>query len=287
MGLSGVLESCPETTTLDPHGARLIRTCQQYLVYHLIMAKATFCVNDIIPNSASILSKYLGGYKSRPWFYHDDGRETTYLDHEIDAPAEASQRLLSVAFSNMHHVEPHQGFSNALLTLINEISNLTDISGRREDAVEAAKQVRQLETQIENLTQIPLRPESLKSDGDYFADGHFSVDTDPPQHRLESIIATAEAHRLAALLFLDETCALHLPQVVPGCRAARSAHTQAILSLVESICEKEPVTAALPIWPVFIVGCATVTDEDRLRVLNILDQFQCRRIFGVGYPLSV
>lgn len=287
MGLAGVLESCPATAPLDPHGARLIRTCQQYLVYHLIMAKATFCVNDVIPNSSSILSKYLGDDRSPSHSYEEDSPRTAYLDLGAGHPAETSEHLLPGALRNMHHVEPHQGFSNALLALINEICNLTDVSARSANATEIAKQVRHLETRIENLIQIPLRPGSLGNDNDYFAYAPFSMNTDPPQHRLESIVATAEAHRLAALLFLDETCALHLPQIIPGCRAARSAHTEAILSLVESVCKKEPVTAALPIWPVFIVGCATVTDEDRLRVLNILDQFQCRRIFGVGYPLNV
>ncbi|KAL5338751.1 fungal-specific transcription factor domain-containing protein [Aspergillus crustosus] len=41
IGLSGILDACSEHPFTDSHTLRLIKTCRQYLVYHLIMAKAT------------------------------------------------------------------------------------------------------------------------------------------------------------------------------------------------------------------------------------------------------
>lgn len=277
MGLSAILDACPDQAWQHPDAARLIQTAQQYLVYHLIMAKATFCLDDSIPNAKNVLSRYLSG----------DGKssERGTADHGTSRP-DGGDNGVSHIFgppflggpSHLHYIEPHQGFSNALLLLVNQIC---DLAGEAE-STDIAKRARQLEARLESLTQL-LPKSALDGAARYLV--HMAGD-EIPSHRLESIVDTAEAHRLAALLFLDEICALHVPRVTPDCRSARSAHIERILSLVESICEREPVTAALPIWPVFIVGCAIVAEDDRRRVLDILDKFQLRRIFGVSSWLS-
>lgn len=59
MGLSAIIDVCPDLVWVNPDAATLIQTAQQYLVYHLVMAKATFCLNDVIPNSKQVLSEYL------------------------------------------------------------------------------------------------------------------------------------------------------------------------------------------------------------------------------------
>ena len=178
--------------------------------------------------------------------------------------------------SHIHYIEHHQGFSNALLLLVNEISDLAGKGGTND----IAKRVYQLEAQHEKLNQ--LLPKSALDESTSLP---IHMERKKiPSYRLQSTLDTAEAHRIAAFLFLDEMCALHLPGVAPDCRSSGSAHIEEILSLVESICNREPVTAALPIWiwPVFIVGCAVITEGDRLRILDILDKFQLRRIFGVS-----
>lgn len=100
--------------------------------------------------------------------------------------------------------------------------------------------------------------------------------------KLEFITMTADSNRLAALLFLDETCATHLPHIVPRCRKSRSVIIQKIFSYVKSICETGPITAALPIWPVFVAGCMASTDDDRLQVMEIFDKFLSEEKFGVS-----
>ena len=260
------------------------------------MAKATFQINDVIPNSMEILLRYIGQdyLSSKLWPGNDDPLDASHgSSSQLANPGHGYPAILS----NMDHIEPHQGFSNTLLVLINRICDLADApSDNGESPINLAERVRQLEIQLQTLTQLaPMaRPRGQQQQHQSSGSDFTNLDYQPEesqlsQHKLESITATAEAHRLAALVFLDETCALHLPHIVPDCRASRSAHTEEILRLVESVCSREPVTAALPIWPIFIVGCAMVDDEDRLRVLNILDQFQCRRIFGVSssFPFSL
>ena len=248
------------------------------------MAKATFQINDVIPNSMEILLRYIGQdhLSSKSWPSNDDPLDASSgSPSQLANPGHGHPAILS----NMDHIEPHQGFSNTLLVLINRICDLADASSEdSEDSVSLDERVRRLEIQLQTLTQLaPMaRPRGQQSSSGFTDPQYHAERSQLSQHKLESITATAEAHRLAALVFLAETCALHLPHIVPDCRASRSAHTEEILRLVESVCSREPVTAALPIWPIFIVGCATVIDEDRLRVLNILDQFQCRRIFGVS-----
>lgn len=236
------------------------------------MAKATFCLDDIMPNAKQILSKYLKGSGAPGTQRADVG--TLHLYGEDSGRTRISGTRLFGGPSHLHYIEPHQGFSNALLLLVNEIC---DFAGKG-DTTNIAKRVCELEAHLDKLIQ--LLPKSALDESASFL-VHMGDDK-IPSHRLQSILDTAEAHRIAALVFLDEICAIHLPRVTPKCRSSRLAHIEDILSLVESICDREPVTAALPIWPVFIVGCAIVAEEDRLRVLDILDKFQLRRIFGVS-----
>ena len=253
MGLSAILDVCPKAAYNNPLASKLVYACRQYLRYHLVMARATFRNNVALPNLKATLSKY--------------------LDPSTDTPTGISCNSKSI-----YQVESNQGFCNALLFLINDICDLADLQIAPDDDFtaetqeEVSKRVARIESDLQSLIQLPLDPsnqqESLEGGDDF-------------QQRLQSIISTAEANRLTALLFLDEVCTMHFPQVVPKTRASRSTYIGNILSLVEEICEKDHVTAALPIWPVFIAGCSA-GEEDRLRVLKIFNSFQCKRMFGVS-----
>lgn len=98
--------------------------------------------------------------------------------------------------THLHDIEPHQGLSNVLLLLVNEIS---DLAGKV-DTTDNAKRVRELEAQIEKLTQ-PLPKSALDGTTSYLI--HMTSDK-IPSHRLQSMLDTVEAHSLAALLGPDE-----------------------------------------------------------------------------------
>lgn len=98
--------------------------------------------------------------------------------------------------THLHDIEPHQGLSNVLLLLVNEIS---DLAGKV-DTTDIAKRVIELKAQLSKLIQL-LPKSALDGTTGYLI--HITSDK-IPSHRLQSILDTAEAHRLAALLGPDE-----------------------------------------------------------------------------------
>ncbi|CAH0056180.1 unnamed protein product [Clonostachys solani] len=290
MGISLLLDACPEDASEDPYAMKLIQFCRQYFVYHTVMAKATFSIDGFIPNSRSALSRYLG---------QTDIAATS----EVSSPEEHFSRLVLEPAGTNHEpeqgstqigagllakglhpdqIELHQGFSNTLLVLINSISDLVDVKKPSEGGTSNSETIRQLNTSLENLVQVP--PNEAGQNPIIEADKEGirkSPDADAsPGLRLETIKATAEANRLAALIFLDDTCSLHFPDIVPACRRHRHEYIQKIFSLVEVVCGSQPVTAALPIWPMFIAGCSITNEDDRVKFLSILERFQWERLFG-------
>ncbi|VUC24978.1 unnamed protein product [Clonostachys rosea] len=290
MGISLLLDACPEDASDDPYAMKLIQFCRQYFVYHTVMAKATFSIDGFIPNSRSALSKYLGQTSIA-----DTSQISTPEEHfsrlVLDpvgteqktqkGPAHMGPGLLSIGV-HPDQIELHQGFSNTLLFLINSISDLVDVKKPSEGGTSNSETIRQLNTALENLVQVPPNEadhnpiiEDEKEGTDKRPDPGISS-----TRKLETIRATAEANRLAALIFLDDTCSLHFPDIVPACRRHRYEYIQEIFSLVEVVCGSQPVTAALPIWPMFIAGCSITNEDDRVKFLSILERFQWERLFG-------
>ncbi|KAH7029535.1 fungal-specific transcription factor domain-containing protein [Microdochium trichocladiopsis] len=295
-GVAGILDARSDYDTRDGYASRLIQFCRQYLVYHLVMAKATFRIDKFISNSDRTLSKHL---LADSWPREVDTRcqsSSTNSDalsmdeenilmqlfsgYEVDALTDsvAAEDIIShddTAASD--YIECFQGFSNSLLLLINEICDLSNGSESREmDHV--ASIVERIRSNLESLIQLA----PGQSYDAYLAQannesfhGKGSLDS-----RLEVILATAEANRLAALLLLEDTCALRFPELKSPGTTSREEYIEKIISTVEMICDKEQVTAALPIWPIFIAGCSIVSEEGRLRVLSILEKFQVPRVFG-------
>lgn len=223
------------------------------------MARTTFSIEGIMPGWEEILERNVN--------IIGDSALSTHA-----AAVAGDDGPSAVSPSAGDYIDVCQGFSNRLLLLINDICNLP--GGSRQDAAAAVKRI---DTCLENLEQLP--PSSLQSD----PTGASPELEAARQRKLDVITATAEANMLSAFVFLDETCRIHWPGIVPECRASLQKHISRIFSLVEEICEKEPVTAALPIWPVFIAGCSLDKDEDRVRLLGILDKFKWQQLFGVSF----
>lgn len=268
-------------------------------MYHLIMAKSTLHVDDVIPSYKHILSRLLGS----PATTHKGCNNTNYAGVEV--PHNAASQTMSSSYGNgesttqlgfrlvgpsfndeLDKIDTHQGFSNRLLLIINDICDLRDAQNSDEsnhqdaDTEALERRVIEIQSKLDTLTQVP--PENIHQVLAAGMDCDARLEPEKLRLKLEFITMTADSNRLAALLFLDETCATHLPHIVPRCRKSRSVIIQKILSYVKNICETGPITAALPIWPVFVAGCMASTDDDRLQVMEIFDKFLSEEKFGVS-----
>ncbi|KAI1478817.1 fungal-specific transcription factor domain-containing protein [Daldinia eschscholtzii] len=296
VGIFGLLDVCLKQNIRSANHEAILQFGQQYLMYHLVMAKSTLHVDDVIPQYKSILSKLLGsseivskgrieaGSISKE---HDNAalQGITVSYENRDPTSQLGFRLVGPGFNDeLDRIDTHQGFSNRLLLIINDICDLRDASKSDEldyqhtDPQALEQRVVGIQSKLETLSQIP--PISNRPAWEVDMDHDARIESEEFERKLEMIELTAESNRLAALLFLDETCATHLPHIIPQCRKIRSVIIQDILTKVQKICETGPITAALPIWPVFVAGCMASTDDDRLQVMQIFDKFQSQKKFG-------
>ena len=82
------------------------------------------------------------------------------------------------------------------------------------------------------------------------------------------IIATAEFYRLAALLYLQHVCPFEDDLILK---------TQYLRQALDVLGKLEVATSP---WPLFVVSCEVRTDEDRIVILQTLDQMNARRHIG-------
>ncbi|KAI1466953.1 fungal-specific transcription factor domain-containing protein [Daldinia caldariorum] len=296
VGIFGLLDVCLKQDVRDANYEAILQFGQQYLMYHLVMAKSTLHVDDVIPQHKLILSKLLGSSEiiSKEQNeaecinegHRDVASHGALVGYENrDPTTQLGFRLVGPSFNDeLDKIDTHQGFSNRLLLIINDICDLRDASKSDEldrqhtDPQALEQRVIGIQSKLETLVQVPPMHHhpSWVTDMDHDA----LKESKELESKLEMIELTAESNRLAALLFLDETCATHLPHIIPQCRKARPSIIQDIFTTAQKICETGPITAALPIWPVFVAGCMASTDDDRLQVMQIFDKFQSGKKFG-------
>lgn len=245
------------------------------------MLKATFSSRDIVPNLESILRKNIAS-----WEIWDDIESHSSLD--TPASSRSSSKDNDLCFEtddmdlehilssySMQQIDTNQGFSNGLLLLINYICDLKSDSSdsKQGNESEISSKMKKIEHSLQTLKQIPPDMKCTNfEDMPLDAEVRFHKD-DIMRRRLESIVATAEANRLGALLFFEAQTAARSPLA--------SDRIKDIINLAEEVCEKDVVTASLPIWPIFLAGCFC-SEEYRFRVLSILHKFQRERTFGVS-----
>ncbi|KAJ5626863.1 hypothetical protein N7528_004290 [Penicillium herquei] len=164
-------------------------------------------------------------------------------------------------------IDTYMGFSHSLLLLINEVAELASTPNEA-SSVAKASNVYQLKKHIETIQQTP--PVEF-----------ISPDTE--------CAAIAEANRLGALLLLHEICSsksrqpdyYHLPSFNPD---EKDRYVEQILQLILSKKENMMRTAALPLWPLFLAGCCTRNEEDRVTVLQIFEEVESIRRYGNVAP---
>ncbi|CAK7227571.1 hypothetical protein SBRCBS47491_006615 [Sporothrix bragantina] len=281
--MATLLEACTsyvETGGLAGAAEDLVRFAWQYFAYHLVTAKTAFPVQKLITSPAKASSSSAGTA-----YAHGFAEVATAAPPSRPIPALHQQYLrLRPDPTKDAYVDAYQGFSNTLLFLIDEICELRNTHS---STVDVAAIVRQIEEALVSLRQLPPKPS-----GDYmefFVDGNESDGSSPASDRSGSsdggtrflvLESTAEAHRLGALLFLDETCALYWPSIVPRTRAVRGRLVDQIIDLSRAILAAEHVTAAFPVWAVFMAGCMARSggdgggDGQRQRILSIFARLE-------------
>ncbi|KAJ5737198.1 uncharacterized protein N7483_002323 [Penicillium malachiteum] len=164
-------------------------------------------------------------------------------------------------------IDTYMGFTHSLLLLINEVADLAGIPDDASSIVKAMD-VYQLKKRIETIDQKP--PIEF-----------ISPDTE--------CAAIAEANRLGALLLLHEICSSksgqpdysYLPSFNPD---EKDRYVEQILQLILSKKANMMRTAALPLWPLFLAGCCTRNEEERVTVLKIFEEVESIRRFGNVAP---
>lgn len=160
-------------------------------------------------------------------------------------------------------IDPYMGFSHSLLCLVSKTTELawTESESNNPNTTDVV----QLRDDLENLQQQV--PAELIDPG-------------------TECMAIAEANRLGALLLLHEICS---PR--PGPRGhklpvfdteEKGIYVDRILNLIMSKKVNMMRTAVLPLWPLFLAGCCSSTEEQRLLVLQLFEELDNIRRFGVS-----
>ena len=159
-------------------------------------------------------------------------------------------------------IDPYMGFSHSLLLLINRVA---DVAWAESDM--DAQTVYELKDSLETLHQTP-------PDGD--VDSYSST-------------SIAETNRLGAILLLYEICSSSnsispLPSFAPE---DKNTCVRQILDLIKTHKNSIMRTAVLPLWPLFLAGCCAPSDDERVVVLQLFNELEGIRRFGVCLSLYI
>ncbi|EXJ94142.1 hypothetical protein A1O1_02535 [Capronia coronata CBS 617.96] len=257
---------------VSPHSWNMQQFFVRYFDFHLVLAKTTFRVDEGDSN-ADLSHPIVGNTgsestSSRSELYH--GPDHTRQDHD-DAPnfsSSTSSLSLHMPLDSMDDIDPYMGFSNGLLLLINEITDIGPMASRTGDQARATIHARRLKTSLANLHQ--RLPES-------------AVSSDMVTRR-RAFVATAEAYRLGAIILLHEVLSRSYPAVSAPCHVITKPELddaiQSILQLIDTRLEDMIDTAALPLWPLFLAGCCVDLEEDRMTALRLFEVIEQRKRFG-------
>ena len=147
--------------------------------------------------------------------------------------------------NNRDKIQPHMGCSLTLLDIIAKTTRLVQQkreqrrTGRSSLACEETlrSQAMSIRSELDSLT------EENPSGSDYLA-------------------TCAECFRMAADLFLQLACDIPLSQ--PALRE----QLDSLLDRIGQVINEDQERQLFPMWPLFLAGCLSSVDEDRLRVLD-------------------
>ncbi|KAJ5223577.1 hypothetical protein N7468_008119 [Penicillium chermesinum] len=209
----------------------------------------------------SIHSQELASFFNRYFMFHLVLARTAF---RVDNSTSTSSKTFvsENVLGSPHVIDPYMGFSHSLLSLIHRTTELAWTETETKSNPDP-QDVLRLREELENLEQ------SVPAE---FMD----PDTE--------CMAIAEANRLGALILLHETCS---PR--PGSKGqglpildsrAKDTYVDLILGLIISKKANMMRTAVLPLWPLFLAGCCSSTEDQRLAVLQIFEELEGIRRFG-------
>jgi hypothetical protein len=162
-------------------------------------------------------------------------------------------------------IDPYMGLSPALLLLIDQVAGLA--WAREDNDKMSRKDVYQLKAKLDNLQQ--RQPTELL-------------------HSNTECGAIAEANRLGAVLLLYEICSTKSGSsksnnsVIPSLNPEeKDVYIGKILGLILEKKANMMRTAVLPLWPLFLAGCCARGEEERVVVLQLFQEVESIRRFGV------
>lgn len=129
--IAALLEACTNHPAMPESAQDIVRFAWQYFAYHLVTAKTTFAVNQIIPSTSSL-------------------RLPT-------TPISSQYMHLRSDTTKDSYVDAYQGFSNTLLFLIDDICELRN-NTTAASVSEVAATVHRIEEVIVYLRQLPPKP---------------------------------------------------------------------------------------------------------------------------------
>ncbi|KAI9740433.1 MAG: hypothetical protein M1834_005013 [Cirrosporium novae-zelandiae] len=288
---------------------KLDRFFRLYFAFHLVMAKTAFRMDDVTPPSSNATTPTGVLTTSLLSSTHSENSSPC---SELGSPLESGGSAdtcvgypscskstdflsLNMEFDSLNEIDPYMGFSNALLLLINEIADLAQSSSYtssprnliavgEESAIQA--KVKRLKTSLENLKQSP----------PFYGTTKTKEGTPKGYQKHELVLkATAEAYRLGALVFLYETCSLltaraaSLTNPEPPLLGPeeKEQYISKILHLIdESNYDDMSImtTAACPLWALFLAGCCSRKEHNRVVVLSIFEAWEGQKRFGNVTP---
>lgn len=233
----------------------------RYFAFHLVLAKTTFRPDETDSTEAQT------GSPISPT--SDDQTHTGQLSEDPDNLAiSPSTTFLSVHMceDSMDEIDPYMGFSNRLLLLINEISDLVLVGKAADNHTIFTNKARRLKSSLDNLQQH--LPEFQASSS-----------------RKMAISATAETYRLGAIVLLHQVLSQPHPaasissHVIIHVKELQGAiHT--ILDTIDTHLEDMIHTAALPLWPLFLAGCCVDKEDQRMTALRLFEVIEQPKRFG-------
>ena len=175
-----------------------------------------------------------------------------------------------IASPCMQRIDTSQGFSNGFLLSINTVCDLTSNTSPSDPKAEKeiTSKIKRIESYLLSLKQLPPDIKCSNFDDLPLKEGLRSVKEDIMNRKKQSIVATAEANRLGALLFLEIQMAAKFPQINLESRSTTYDHMQKILILAEEVSEKDIVTQSRSV----LAGCFS-DEENRPHVLSVLYKF--------------
>ncbi|EXJ91987.1 hypothetical protein A1O3_00537 [Capronia epimyces CBS 606.96] len=257
------------------HSLSLKQFFVRYFDFHLVLAKTAFRVDEEestakLPQPPVIRSGLLFASCET-----DESIDSNPVTRESDDThnLSSSTALLSLhmPLDSMDDIDPYMGFSNSLLLLINEITELGPMATRLCNQPTVTSHARRLKASLENLDQRP--PDVLA----------FSSNSKLGTSR-RAFVTTAETYRLGAFVLLHEILWRSYPAASAASHvitiAERDEAIRSILKLVDTHHKDMINTATLPLWPLFLAGCCVDLEEDRMTVLRLFEIIEQRKRFG-------